>query len=208
MRQLTKIGLSCSTLLIGMVLAAPASAQTPAPPAGGGGAAGGAGGQGAAGGRGNRGGNAEQFRQRAQQRMKEAMGLTDEEFTAIQPKIDKVQQAQRAMSAGRGMGGGQGGPGGGGGGRGNRGGAGGAAAATPTPAADAAPTTPVAEKSKDLQGTLDNKEAKPEEIKAKLTALREARAKAKGDLTKAQDELREVLTVRQESYLVMMGILE
>ena len=73
---------------------------------------------------------------------------------------------------------------------------------------DNTPVSPVAEKAKDLQTTLDNKEAKPEEIKAKLAALREAKAKAKEEVTKAQSELREIITARQESVLVMMGVLD
>jgi Spy/CpxP family protein refolding chaperone len=59
-----------------------------------------------------------------------------------------------------------------------------------------------------LQTTLDNKDAKPEEIKAKLTALRDARNKAKEDLTKAQADLKELLTQRQEAVLVNMGLLD
>jgi hypothetical protein len=66
----------------------------------------------------------------------------------------------------------------------------------------------VEQKSRDLRASLENKEAKPEELKAKLAAYREARQKAKADLTKAQEELRELLTVRQEAVLVMMGTLE
>ena len=56
-----------------------------------------------------------------------------------------------------------------------------------------AETHPVAvqAKSKELRDTLDNKSASADDIKAKLTALREARTQAKADLTKAEDDLRE-----------------
>ena len=52
------------------------------------------------------------------------------------------------------------------------------------------------------------KDAKPEEIKAKLAALRDAREKAKKDMTQAQADLRELLTQRQEAVMVMMGFLD
>jgi peptidoglycan hydrolase CwlO-like protein len=122
----------------------------------------------------------------------------------LQPKIEKVQTLQLAAATrGGGMfgggGGGRGGPGGGG----PAGGAGGGGGQSSDASA-----SPVQQKSRDLQASLDNKDAKPEELKAKLAALREARQKAKADLTKAQEDLRELLTVRQEAVLVMMNTLE
>ena len=59
----------------------------------------------------------------------------------------------------------------------------------------------------EVRKVLENKEAKPEEIKQKLTALRKAKEKAKQELAKAQQKLREVLTLRQEARLVLMGLL-
>jgi len=59
-----------------------------------------------------------------------------------------------------------------------------------------------------LQTTLQNTAATPDEIKAKLTALRAAREKAKQELAVAQKQLKEVLTLRQEAQLVMMGMLD
>lgn len=149
----------------------------------------------------------EQFRQQRAARMKELLGCTDEEWAALSPKLEKVQTLQRATSMGRGgagmlFGGGRGGEGGrrrGGG----DGGAGGGTAAAP-----AENTSPVAQKARDLQASLENKEAKGEEIKAKLAALREARTKANADLKAAQEELRGLLTARQEGLLVVMGTLE
>ena len=49
--------------------------------------------------------------------------------------------------------------------------------------------------------------ATPDQIKTKLTALRDARAKAKTELEKAQKDLRDMLTVKQEAILVMMNVL-
>jgi Spy/CpxP family protein refolding chaperone len=145
-----------------------------------------------------------QMRQMMMERMKEALGASDDEWKVLQPKIEKVQQLQRDASGGRGMGmlfrppgGGQGGPGGPGAGPGGPGGFFG----NQNP-------SPVQEKANDLRTTLDNKDAKPEEVKAKLQALRDARAKAKEELGKSQEDLRGLLTQRQEAVLVMMGMLE
>lgn len=147
-----------------------------------------------------------QMRQRFLDRMKEMLGATDDEWKTLQPKIEKVQQLQRESSGMRGMfmmfGPGPGGPPPGG-----PGGPGGPPPGGPGFGGDQ-PPSPVMQKMQDLRTTLDNKDAKPEEIKAKLQALRDARAQAKADLTKAQDDLRDLLTTRQESVLVMMGILE
>ena len=77
------------------------------------------------------------------------------------------------------------------------------------PAEEPAADTPAAERARrELERTLENKEAKPDEIKARLTALREAREKAKEELAKAKDSLREILTQRQEAQLVLYGILD
>jgi len=152
-----------------------------------------------------------QFRQQMQDRMREAMGATPDEWALLQPKIEKIQQLQRAASAGRGgmallygnrnntadpnaAAGGRGG-------RGNRG-----QGANGTTGND--PPSPVATKAQELQTTLQNKDTPPDELKQKLSELRQARTKAKADLGKAQEELREIVTVRQESVLVTIGILE
>jgi len=198
--------LLAAALLMGC-LAAPTLAQNAgggAPPAGGD--------TGQAGGRGNRGGDnagggMADWRQRMADRMKTQLGMTDEEFKAIQPQIEKVGQLQRDVSM-RTFG--RGGFGGGTGGRGNRGGdnapAAGAGGTAATPA-EPAPSA-VALKVRDLQDMLENKDAKPEEIKAKLDALRAAKAQAKEELVKAQASLRELLTQRQEAVLVTMGMLD
>lgn len=126
-------------------------------------------------------------------RIKDALGATDDEWKALSPKVEKVQTLQMQNMMGRF-----------GGGRGGRGGPGGAA-----PAVDpAAPANPVRDASTELQTTLDNKESTAEQIKVKLTALRDAKAKAAADLKKAQDELRELVTVRQEAVLVTQGLLD
>jgi hypothetical protein len=139
----------------------------------------------------------EQFRQQMADRMRQALGATEEEWKVLQPRIEKVQTLSRATRGGGGMGfmmmGGRGGPGD------RRGG--------DRPQGDR-PQSAVETAGAALQKVLDNKEAKVEEIKAALTALREARAKAKAELETAQKELREVITVRQEAQLVTMGLLD
>ena len=140
-----------------------------------------------------------QMRERMMSRIKEQLGATDEEWKAIEPKVDKVMTAQRE-SRGGGFGGfGRGGPGGGGPGGGGGGGGGGA---------DQQPTTAVGKASADLRTTLDSKDAAPETIAKKLATLREARDKARKDVGDAQKELKEILTQRQEAVLVINGMLE
>jgi hypothetical protein len=183
--------------------------------------------RGPGGGGGRRGGfDPEQFRQRMNDRMKTALGASDDEWKVLQPKIEKVMTLQRQSSGGRGMGmlfrggGGRGGPGGGGpggggpggggpgggggvAGGGGFGGGGGAFGGPGGPQDD----SPVAQKARDLQQSIENN-AGADEIKAKLTALREARTKAREQLTQAQGELKELLTAKQEAALVVMGMLE
>lgn len=138
------------------------------------------------------------MRQRMMDRLKTELGASDEEMQALSPKLEKVMQLQRdAGGRGRGgfgrRGGGPGGPGGPGGNPG-----------APTDAN----ASPVQKASADLQATLDNKDSKPDEIKAKLEALRSAKAQAKQELAAAQQELKGLLTQRQEAVLVENGMLE
>jgi hypothetical protein len=70
------------------------------------------------------------------------------------------------------------------------------------------PQSDVEKKAEALRKLLQNKEATPEEIKAAMTALREARTQLKTEVEAAQKDLREVVTVRQEAQLVLMGILD
>lgn len=146
----------------------------------------------------------EQMRQRMMERYREQLDIKgDAEWKLIEERITKVSDARREVGFGgmaRGMFG-PGGPGGRGPGGGNdgananrqnrRGGFGGA-------------TLPEAE---DLQKALDAK-ASPDEIKAKLAKLRDAKKAKQADLAKAQDDLRKVLSVRQEAVAVMMGLLD
>jgi hypothetical protein len=142
---------------------------------------------------GNGGGGRMNFQQMMQDRIKTAMNATDDEWKVLQPKVEAVQTAQTQVQAANGRGFGRGGRGGRGGNNNNN---------TP-PAAD----DPAA-KARDLQAALDNKDSTTDQIKEKLAALREARTKAHDALVKAQNELKELVTVRQEAVLVNMGLLE
>jgi len=128
------------------------------------------------------------------EQLKTSLGATDEEWKVLQPKIEKINELRRSQMAGnfggRGPGGGPGGQAGGGN-------------ANP-PANESA----VAKAARELREVLANQAATSDQIKAKLTALREARAKAREELVKAQEELKTLVTVKQEALLVTRGTLD
>lgn len=164
----------------------------------------------------------ERMQQMMQERMREQLGATTDEWKVLGPRVMKVMQLNRQdrggmrmmgrMMMGRGRRpGGQGGPGGPGddstrGNRGNRNSTG-DRARRPRGGMFGEPTA-VDTAAEALQTTLENASATPEEIKGKLTALRAAKEKAKQELAVAQKDLREVLTLRQEAQLVVMGLLD
>jgi hypothetical protein len=141
--------------------------------------------------------------QRNQQKIQDAMQTdfvnqlqpdlqcTDEEFAALRPTLVKVVQAMRSTQ-GNGFGRGPGGPGGGG------------------PQQNQQKLSPVQQAMQDLQAVLTDSETSSnnDEIQSKVDALRLAKDKAQQDLKIARDELRGLLTVRQEAMLVVDGILD
>jgi Spy/CpxP family protein refolding chaperone len=60
----------------------------------------------------------------------------------------------------------------------------------------------------DLRAALEDKDVTADELVKKMTAVREAREKAKEELKKAQEELKATLTPRQEAVLMTLGQLE
>ena len=138
-----------------------------------------------------------QMRQRMNERMMQQLGVTEEEWKVIEPLYTKVTELQRNTRGrgGFGMRGGFGGRGGR-----NRGGMG-------APDQNAEPTA-LEKAQQDLSTLLENDSATPEQIKAKLTALRQARDKARQELAQAQENLRKVLSLKQEAQLVLMGTLD
>ena len=160
---------------------------------GGGGNGGGPGG----GGRGNF--DPAQFQQRMMDGIRDQLGFTnDTDWSAVQPLIQKVMDARRDVGAGGGMGrmfrnrGGNGGNANNANGGNRRGG--GFFGGQPSPEAEA------------LQKAIDDN-APAAQIQSAL-ARYEASQKAKQDkLLQAQQELRGVLTVKQEAQATLLGLL-
>ena len=127
-----------------------------------------------------------QMQQRMLDRMKETLGVTsDDEWKVISERLTKVMTARRESAVGFGFGGRRGGPGGG---------PGGPAAANANPA--------VADLDKAIESGSAN------DIKTKLAALREYRVKKQAELKAAQEELKKVLSAKQEALLVRDGMPE
>jgi hypothetical protein len=70
------------------------------------------------------------------------------------------------------------------------------------------PAGPVDRGKSELRQMLPNKDAPADQIKAKLTALRAAQEQSRQELTKARQNLRQLLTLRQEAALVLNGLLD
>jgi Spy/CpxP family protein refolding chaperone len=193
----TTFGLGLLAAAAACLLASSPSTLAQQPPGGGGGAGGGAGGGGGQGQRGNRGNfDPAQMQERMMARYKEMLEITaDDEWKAIEPLVAKINEARRDVSfggmarmmrpPGGGGPGGQGGPGGGG-----RRGFGG----EPAPEEEA------------LQKAVDSKSGSAE-LKAAMAKMREARKAKEAKLATAQDNLRQVLTARQEAQAMLAGLL-
>ena len=195
MRKLSRVLVSAGAALALCLGVGNLLAQDAPPPGGGGG------GQGGPGGRPNF--DPAQMQQRMMDRMKEQLEVTDDtEWKAIEPLVQKVMETRRdamgGMMGGRGMfgrGGGarQGGdnaaPGGG-----NQGARRGGMFGTPSPEAEA------------LQKAIDAKASKAE-LKAALDKFVASRKVKQAALEKAQDDLRKVLTPRQEAIATLNGAL-
>ena len=144
-------------------------------------------------------GRMERFRQRASERMQEALGVeNDKEWKVMYAQIEKVQGLQRDAQAGgmRGMMERFGRRGGRVGGR--RG----------MPDVPEAEQTNVQKKTQALRTLLENEQAKPAEIKSALDEFRKAREKSRQELAAARKSLREIVALRQEAQLVLMGVLD
>ena len=152
-----------------------------------------------------RGGDPEEFRTRMMERYREQLSVSSEdEWKIIETRIQGLMESRRELGAltprgGRGFG--PGGPGGRGG-RGddaNRGGdenrrRRGGFFGEPSPKVEA------------LQKAVESN-ASADDIKAKLADLRAARKEQEAKVTKAEEDLRQVLSVKQEASAVLMGLL-
>ena len=204
-RRMVKLGVVACVLAL--TVGGLSLAQT-----GGGGGQGGArrgGGQGGGGFQGGPGGgnfDPAQMRQRMMERVKEQLGADDAAWKVLEPRLTKVMELNRQTSSGRGgmfgmMMGGRGGRGGPGGDQGG-------------PQADRRGPGPMGEQTAldkalaQLRTTLENQSASAEEIKTQLTNVRQTREKARQELAVAQQDLKKILTVRQEAILVSMGQLD
>ena len=115
-------------------------------------------------------------------RIRAALGASEAEWKVLEPKIQLVSTRSREAQIGRGI-------------------------YRRPGAAPETPETPLAKAADDLQRTLDKPNATPDEIKAKLAAVRAAREKAEAALGAARDSLRSSVNIRQEAQLVLLGIL-
>lgn len=173
----------------------------------------------------------ERFMREAKQReaeaMKQALGVDERQWKVIEPKLAKVRACRDEAFGGIGMpfssGGfttqfgsppGQAGGGGFGGfaggfhfeGGGDPEGATGQTFSTWRPLGRE--PTQVDRICSELQMLLQDRDARPEAIRQKLDALRQARAQARKRWARAQQGLREVLNLHQQATLMMMGLLE
>jgi hypothetical protein len=138
-------------------------------------------------------------------RTKETLEVaSDDEWNAIKPLVQKVMDARMGMGGGgRGMffgGRGRGGPGGGQGGD-----QGGQAGQAGTRRGGFTPPTPSPE-AEALQKAIDSKASKAE-LKAALDKFTASRKAKQAALEQAQDNLRKVLTSRQEAIATLNGLL-
>ena len=147
-----------------------------------------------------RGGDPAQFLERRMERYRERLEVpSDEEWRVIQARIEKIMQAQREL----------------------RGGALGGPRRGPTPNSNQSGESPNAAR-RGVRGTRFTAEPNPEaealqklvdskapaaEIKSQLARLREAHKQKEATLVSAQEELRQVLTARQEAIAVLEGLL-
>ena len=173
-----------------------------------------------------------QMRQRMLERLREQFEVTeDSEWKLISERIGKVAELRRSLGGpggfgppggfpgGRGGQGGEGGPppqmGGQGpdGAQGGPGGPGGPGGFGPPGGFPGGPGGPMGfsrEPNPELDALRAAIQAKATsaQLKAKMAQLREARKKKEADLEKAQEDLRQILSVRQEAIAMTLGLLK
>jgi Spy/CpxP family protein refolding chaperone len=144
-----------------------------------------------------------QFRQQQLDQYKESLGASDEEWTVLRPKIEKVRDLMEASgggltgilsSLGRGMG--------------RRGGGQQQMAAVAAALNGGQQQSPLQVKMQLLNEAMSNKDMPETEVRARLASVREERDRVRADLNRARAELTELLTPRQEATLFQMGMLE
>jgi hypothetical protein len=139
--------------------------------------------------------------QKFEDKVRELMEASDSEWAVLQPKIEKVVTLQRqvkesrntsiltssSVTAAK--------PG---------------KSKTPEPQTqhDAALSAELQDRIRALRDTWTDKTASPQEVKVRLDRVRETKLQIMDDLFEAQSELRDLVTVRQEVVLVMLGVLD
>ena len=149
------------------------------------------------------------------QRMKRQLEIDDEKWETVQPLLEKVvklnSQLNSSTSGGvYGMAGGFGGRGMGPGGRGGLGMQPGQGRNRPVREGQTSERemSDLQKAADELQELLRSATAEPDAIAAKLAVYRNAKNKVKGDLAKAQGDLKaQMTTPTQEARLVLMGLL-
>jgi hypothetical protein len=127
----------------------------------------------------------QRMRQGMMDSIKKELECTEEEFTALRPSIQAVLDAQQVLGIASG--------------RGPRGGFGGA---------QSGQASGLQKAKDDLHNALADPQASPSEIKFKMEAFQLEKKRAMQELALAQNNLRSLLTIRQESILVSNGLLE
>ena len=137
-----------------------------------------------------------QFRQRMMDNVKERFAFTNEtEWAAVQPLVQKVMDARREAMAGmRGFGR-------------RNGSSGDAAAQSNDQAARRGSSGQPSPEAEALQKAIDDN-APLAQIKAALEKYRAAHKDKQTKLAEAQENLRKVLTVRQEAQAALLGLVE
>jgi hypothetical protein len=123
------------------------------------------------------------------EQLKTAMGCSDEEWTVILPKLEKVEAA--AAEAGSPVSG-----------------LGPTAKLAMLNGASSDKPSTLSQRRQELRTTLQNPNASEAEVKLRIESLRQARIDAREKLAQARKELADVLTQRQEAVLIDRGILE
>jgi len=127
-----------------------------------------------------------QMRSMMLDRIKQQLNATDEEWKAIEPLVANVVEKQREARSGLALG-----------------------RAWRRPGSTESPWgVETSQKVEALQNAVENEQSSPEEIKSKLAAVRTEQEQKDQELKEAREELRKVLTLRQEARLVLMGLLD
>jgi hypothetical protein len=149
--------------------------------------------------------------------LKQRLATSDEDFGAIQPKLESVMQLKRDAESRMRPGPPPGPPPDGQGPNDQQGGGGPQMGGPPGgdnggPPRDQNQPQPanseVQQAARDLHEALDNPDTSSADIKAKVDAVRAARAAAREKLAKAEQDLIQVLTPHQEAVLVDAGLLD